>query len=232
MKRYLFVADFHGNMPATRALENALPRLHADEIWFMGDAVGKGPSSAETCDWVRSHCDHFIGGNWDYGIGGKQFPADVYYWDQLGPERLAWLTQLPREAELWLSGIRFRLFHGRPVEELMFDQMDSEVLSGPFQKNHEQYGGVLFADSHKPFFRSLHAGYIMNTGSIGNSLGQPNAHALLLEAEPGEKKAPLLATIISLPYDNQLAAQQARSDTALPRGEAYVREVLTGYYSR
>ena len=116
--KILFLADLHGNLPATLALEKQLPRIGADQLWYLGDAVGKGPSNAETCDWVRAHCDHFVGGNWDYGIGGKQFPADDYYWQQLGPERMAWLNSLPSEAEATVSGVRFRLFHGRPVTVL------------------------------------------------------------------------------------------------------------------
>ena len=94
------VADLHGNLPATEAIAREIAQVGADEIWFLGDAVGKGPDSARTCDWVRSHCTVCIGGNWDYGIGAKEYPADEYYWDQLGEERMAWLRSLPEEAEL------------------------------------------------------------------------------------------------------------------------------------
>lgn len=78
--RYLFLGDLHGNKPATQALEAALPSIRADELWFLGDAVGKGPDCAYTCDWVREHCSHFIGGNWDYGVAAKEFALDAYYW--------------------------------------------------------------------------------------------------------------------------------------------------------
>ena len=71
-------------MVATRALENVIHGISPDDIWFLGDAVGKGPQNDETCDWVRENCRHFIGGNWDYGIAEKAFPADSYFWDQLG----------------------------------------------------------------------------------------------------------------------------------------------------
>ena len=232
MKRYIFLGDLHGNWPATQAMDAMLTSLGPDEIWFLGDAVGKGPDSARTLDWTRERCHHFIGGNWDYGIGGKLFPADQYYWDQLGPERMAWLSALPREAEMWLSGIRFRLFHGRPVERLMQVDDDKTVLMEAFRKRGVQYGGVIFADSHRPFFRTLRTGYMVNTGSVGNSMGVPNAHALMVEAEPGEKRAPLMCTILSVPYDNEAAARDARGDPGLPMRAAYINEVLTGVYSR
>lgn len=230
--RIVMLADLHGNLPATQAMEAHLKHLAPDEIWFLGDAVGKGPSNAETCDWVREHCTLCLGGNWDYGIGGKEFAADGYFWDQLGPERMAWLNGLPREAEVTLGGVRFRLFHGRPVMPLMQGHDNSALLSRAFHRNGEDFGGVIFADSHRPFVRSLHDGYMINTGSVGNSMGVNRAHALLVEGEKTNAPAPLSFSILSVPYDNQAAAQIARQDEQLPHREAYIKEVLTGYYSR
>lgn len=229
--KILFLADLHGNLPATLALEKQLPRIAPDQTWFLGDAVGKGPSNAETCDWVRAHCDHFVGGNWDYGIGGREYPADHYFWNQLGEERLRWLNSLPREAEITVSGIRFRLFHGRPVTELMTATTDSAVMAQAFQRDGETFGGIIFADSHRPFIRSLSAGYAVNTGSVGNSLGVNRVHALVLEGGDSPEE-PLLFTILSIPYDNEAAADLARQDAGLPHRDAYIREILTGVYSR
>ena len=53
--KILFLADLHGNMPATLAMEKEIKNLGVDKIWFLGDAVGKGPESDKTCDWVRTH---------------------------------------------------------------------------------------------------------------------------------------------------------------------------------
>lgn len=231
--RIAMLGDLHGNLPATLAMEQALSGLSIDEIWFLGDAVGKGPQSRETCDWVREHCSRFVGGNWDYGVGGKMFPADGYYWDQLGPERLAWLKGLPREMDVTISGTRFRLFHGRPVTGLLHAQSDKELLSEVFTANDTTYGGVIFADSHRPFLRTLNEGYIVNTGSIGNNMGVPKAHALIVEGEPDSAAPGLLQmTILSVPYDNEAAVAAAMADDRLPFRDAYVREIRTGIYSR
>ena len=123
------IGDLHGNYIATLALEAALKQVQPDEIWFLGDAVGKGPQNAETCDWVMKHCSLCVGGNWDYGIGGKEFPEDGYFWNQLGPERMEWLRTLPPERDVWISGVHFRLFHGRPVTPLISAQTDKEVFT-------------------------------------------------------------------------------------------------------
>ena len=230
--KIVMLADLHGNLPATLAMDAMLQQVQPDEVWFLGDAVGKGPSNAETCDWVRSHCTLCLGGNCDYGIGGKEFAEDGYFWAQLGPERMDWLKNLPREAEVTLGGIRFRLFHGRPVTPLMRVNDDKELLGQAFHTGKGDFGGVIFADSHRPFVRSLQDGYIINTGSVGNSLGVNRAHALLVEGEKGDTPAPLMFTILSVPYDNQAAADIARQDEHLPHRDAYINEIITGKYSR
>ena len=45
MGKILFLADIHGNMPAIQALEKEIEIIQPDEIWFLGDAVGKGPEN-------------------------------------------------------------------------------------------------------------------------------------------------------------------------------------------
>ena len=231
--RIAMVGDLHGNLPATLAMERTLAGLNIDEIWFLGDAVGKGPESPATCDWVRAHCTRFVGGNWDYGIGGKHFPADAYYWDQLGPERMAWLSELPREMDVMISGTRFRLFHGRPVTELMHAGSDRDTLVACFTHDGVTYGGVIFADSHRPFLRTLDVGYIVNTGSVGNNMGVPKAHALVVEGQLDSAEPGLLQmTTLSVPYDNEAAVAAAMADDRLPYRDAYIRELRTGIYSR
>lgn len=228
-----FIGDLHGNYIATQALEAEIKRHNVDEIWFLGDAVGKGPQNAETCDWVRANCKVCIGGNWDYGIGGKEFPEDGYFWAQLGPERMEWLRTLPSESDCWISGTHFRLFHGRPVTPLISVQESKEVFAQAFRANGTTYTGIIFADSHRPFVRTLNDGYALNTGSVGNSMGVPKAHALIIDGELGcEAPASMTMTILSVPYDNEAAAEMARQDGDLPHRESFIREVLTGIYSR
>lgn len=43
MGKILFLSDIHGNMPAVYALEKVIDKIQPDDIWFLGDAVGKGP---------------------------------------------------------------------------------------------------------------------------------------------------------------------------------------------
>ncbi len=239
MAKILFLADLHGNMPATLALEKEMDRICPDDIWFLGDAVGKGPESDKTLDWVRTHCRHFIKGNWDDGCvqSSKSDNAsedpNSFYCQQLGKERLDWLESLPLEDEVLISGINFRLIHGRPVDINFHSYLSMDELRPGFKDTKGKlHGGFISADCHMPYIRSHELGYAINTGSVGNSLGVTRCHALLIEGEPGSSVlSPFSMNILSIPYDNELAAKIA-DEYPLPNREAYKTEVLTGVYSR
>ena len=229
--KIVLLADLHGNMTATEAMERELEKIGPDETWFLGDAVGKGPESDRTCDWARNHCQHWIAGNWDRGLSSSR-NEDNFYTRQIGQERFDWLDSLPLEDELTISGIRFRLVHGRFLDPLYlsFDP-DEKLREGfRFHDGRPDADGMICADSHRPFIRPLEGGYALNTGSIGNNLSLPRAHALLLEGE--KEPGTLRITILSVPYDNRKAAERADLYPDMPLKEAYQREVLTGEYSR
>ena len=40
--KIVLLADLHGNMVATKAMEQELERIRPDEVYFLGDAIGKG----------------------------------------------------------------------------------------------------------------------------------------------------------------------------------------------
>ncbi|NLM86825.1 MAG: metallophosphoesterase family protein [Clostridiales bacterium] len=225
---YALIADLHGNLPALRALEQDLKEQLPDQIWCLGDMVGKGPHSDQTLDWALEHCEVILGGNWDYGIGCKLYPRDVFYHKQLGEQRLQTLANLPREKHLTLSGRKIRLIHGRPVmPRLHYIQEPKEELLPLLAPDFDL---LLYADCHRQGLRTL-SGQIVNIGSVGNGLGVPMVQYLLLTGSEGEAPARLEMRYVTLPYDNKAAAQDARETPGLPDAEAYIKEVLTGQYA-
>ena len=228
------IADLHGNWPATQALEKDLLSQHADKIFCLGDAVGKGPSSDRTLDWAVHNCDLMLGGNWDYGVGYQRFPNDEFYWEQLGEKRLKILRELPQEHHLTLSGRRIRLFHGRPVmEDLITICNDTEDIL-PFFSDEKgnAFDVVGYADAHRQGLRTLSAGLFLNCGSVGNALGNPRCCYALLEGNPNDSSAALEIRLRSVDYDRCEAVRQAKEMPALPRGDCYIHEIETGKYSR
>ena len=222
------IADLHGNLPAVMALQAHLESEQPDLIWCLGDVVGKGPSSRECYDWVMQHCDLLLGGNWDIGVGERNYQRDAYYHKQLGEQRLKALASLPLEKNIVLSGRNIRLIHGRPVMERLHRTHDPKESLIPFLPPGVDM--LIYADSHRQGIRTLH-GQIINIGSVGNALGIPMVQYAILEGDEGTQPAPLEVRMITLPYDNEAAAEDARQAVGLPDAEAYINEVKTGVYS-
>ena len=226
------VADLHGNLPAVEALDNDLKRRNISRIFCLGDMIGKGPSSPETLDWALSRCEVLLQGNWDSGIAFKEFPADEFYYRQLGEKRMKILRELPIEHEMLLSGRKTRLFHGRPTMPRAIQVYDDgNDLEKYFLPDYEVVG---YADVHRQGVRVLkHKGLLFNTGSVGNGIGMNMVQYAIVEC--GDRREdPLDVTMVTLPYDNERAARDARhaGEKGLVNADLFVREVLTGYYSR
>jgi predicted phosphodiesterase len=226
--RIALIADLHGNLPALQTLEQDLACKQPDEIWCLGDLVGKGPSSDITCDWVFERCSLILGGNWDYGIAHREFLRDSFYHEQLGQSRLDKLAALPTDHCMWLSGRHIRLIHGRPVMQELIHIHDSKERLLPLLA--PDFDVLIYADCHRQGIRTIR-GQIINTGSVGNGLGLPMVQYALLEGEPGQEMTSLDIRLVTLPYNNQAAAQDARRTRGLPDAHAYIHEVLTGEYA-
>lgn len=232
--RIALFADLHGNRPATMALEQDLLRQKPDRVFCLGDIVGKGPSNDFTFDWAMAHADVILGGNWDYGVGHQQYSGDAYYWEQLGPERLRILRELPLEKELLLSGRRVRFFHGRPVMESLVTVRSDVSLIEPFFRTPDggRYDAVIYADAHRQALRTLTPGLFANVGSVGNALGEPRCCYALLECQPGAEAAEWELRFRQLEYDREAAIRQAEAAPRVPRIDTYINELRTGIYSR
>lgn len=231
--RIALIADLHGNRQATEALEEDLKLTCPDELWCLGDLVGKGPANVFTFDWAVSHCSLILGGNWDYGIGAKQFPNDAFYWDSLGKERLEYLARLPLEKTVVYSGRRIRLFHGRPLmDKLIGIRNDQEEIETLFvDEKGLRWDVLLYADTHRQAFRTLNPGLFINIGSIGNAIGEVHGCYALMEGEPGGAKTSFEIRFRQFEYDRESAALEALA-SGMPNAELFVNEIRTGFYSR
>ncbi len=228
LKEIAVIADLHGNMPATRALEEDLRRRKIDTVFCLGDIVGKGPCSAETFDWACQHCQVIVQGNWDYGIGEKLFPNDQFYYDQLGPDRMRRLRELPREHVFTLSGRKIRLIHGRPVmQNLLTPSASAECLLPLFEPDYDVVG---YADVHRQGLRMVDTkGILFNTGAVGNPLGVTMVQYAIMR---GDDDAALDISFVTLPYDRDAAIRDTDRHPGLPNGALFKTELSTGVYAR
>ena len=234
MTEIALVADLHGNWPATLTAEKDIRARGIQRIWCLGDVVGKGPSSDRTFDWAVSNCEFILRGNWDEGVGKRQFPRDRFYYDQLGEKRMEALLQWPSEHICRFSGRKMRLFHGRPLMPMpYYVHEDARMLEKYFLPDFDVVG---YADAHRQGLRVLGVkGILFNTGSVGNSLGVPMAQYAILRGEPdGEALSPLDVALVTAPYDREQAILDAREagKQGMPNADLFEQEIRTGIYAR
>ncbi len=231
--RIALIADLHGNLPATMAVDRDLAARKIETVYCLGDMVGKGPSSAATMDWAVKRCEILLAGNWDIGIATKHYPADGYYWNMLGEKRMELLTNLPLEHHFYMSGLHIRLIHGRPVtKELLFIQSEREKLEELFEKDGETFHVLGYGDCHRAGYRTVNKGFVVNCGSVGNAMGVNRACYAILQGQPGKEPAPFDVTMVSVPYDVEAAIEDAQNDPWLPFRDSYITELRTAIYSR
>jgi predicted phosphodiesterase len=144
---------------------------------FGGD-VAWGPLPVETVDRIRSLDALAIRGNADRDLD------DDWLEQQLGPERLEWLTTRPEQLELEIEGLGRVLFcHGSPRsdEEMLLrtasDERLTQILMGV------QADVVVCGHTHMQFERRLGEKRVVNAGSVGLPYGTAGAH--WVELGPG-----------------------------------------------
>lgn len=236
MTEIALVADLHGNLPATLAVEKDIRSRGIERIWCLGDVVGKGPSSDDTFDWAEKNCEFILQGNWDEGIGHKLFPKDAFYYSQLGERRLKALLELPLERHCLISGRKTRLLHGRPIMPLpYYVHEDYEQLFPYFSPDFQAVG---YADVHRQGVRLLgFKGILFNTGSVGNGLGLGAGmaqYAILRGEIDSADPAPYDVAMVTLPYDVDRAVRDAEvaGKRGLHNWDLFIKEITTGVYAR
>jgi len=112
LDRMAVISDIHGNLPALEAVLADIEARGISRIYGLGDLAGKGPDGAAAIDISRRVCVATVQGNWDESLANAE-PDSTVMWHrrQLGPERLAWLRDLPPTVDFRLSGRKVRLFH-------------------------------------------------------------------------------------------------------------------------
>src|SRR5262245_6156312 len=234
------ISDLHDNIPALEAVLRDIKRRNISRIFCLGDLVGKGPHSEKVVDICQDVCEVTIKGNWDdYIVHDTEKPTMRWHQQRLGPERLAYLRQLPQTIDFWMSGRRVRLFHASqesvyyrvrmddPREKLLALFTNTAFTGSTFEPNVVGYG-----DLHRAFVIHFHQQMLFNVGSVGNPLDMPQASYAILEGTYMSQRADTFAIhVIRVPYDIELAIQHA-AEADMPELEAYAQELRTAQYRR
>jgi protein phosphatase len=232
------ISDLHGNLPALEAVLRDIQRRNIPRIFCLGDLVGKGPHAEQVVDICRDVCEITIKGNWDDAIvRNTDQPTMRWHQQRLGPERLAYLRQLPQTIDFWMSGRRVRLFHAS--QESVYYRVRME---DPREKHLAMFTNTAFTghtvapdvvgygDLHRAFVLPLHQQMLFNVGSVGNPLDMPQASYAILEGTYNSQQVDTFAVhMIRVPYDIERAIQQAAA-AHMPELDLYAHELRTARY--
>jgi predicted phosphodiesterase len=196
--RILLLSDIHANLEAMEACLAAAPSF--DAAVNLGDIVGYGASPNEVTERSRDLGKIFVRGNHDKAATGvmelddfNPMAAAAALWtrNQLTPENLKWLSELPHGPVPLPSEPEVQLVHGSPNDEDEYvvslgDALAPLITLGSpltfFGHTHLQ-GGFFAngsaADGFRPEYKTvgqaesvpLHlktdARYLINPGSVG-----------------------------------------------------------------
>jgi len=230
MRQIAFFADIHGNLPALEAVTEDIRRRGIEEIYFLGDMVGKGPSGAEAVDGIRDLCTSAVYGNWDRLVSGNyQGHGGPWFRAQLSEEQLKYLRGLDRDLCLQVAGRTVRCYHGRFTIPHVVMPYDGRKAVQQAQEAVGEANITIMADSHHPFQVMNQGKMLINTGSAGNPCDRvPKASYFILR----EEGTTLETSHIRLDYDVERAVRLAEQAQELPMQAEYIQELRTGIYMR
>ncbi len=236
MKHYAVLSDVHGNLPALRAVLDALRDTPLDGMLVAGDLTG-GPQPNETIRLLLERGAYLIRGNTDENIlryvsgqapdvwhTSKQWAIMRWSVKQLAPDLLALLQSLPEQRVVALPGAgQVRMVHGSPrsSSEGLFPHKFPERLEAALALTPEAV--LICGHTHLPWQLEREGKLVCNPGSVAASLnGIPHAHYALLEWD-GQCWA---AEHFNVPYDLASIRRANQDSGLLADGGALARAFL------
>lgn len=229
--RILAISDIHGNLEALRRVLDAAGPV--DHVLCTGDLVDYGPRPRECVTLVRERAAVTVRGNHDEAAafdvscrcGAAYRAASEATREQvrraLPADQLAWLGQLPIQADLTLGGVRFHLVHATPEHPLYEYLRPDQAARWAAQVEAIDADVILVGHTHLPMILRVGAKVVVNPGSVGQPRdGDPRAgFALIDDGVPSLQRcaydveatvSDLAATGLSAEWVEQLAGNLRR----------------------
>ena len=229
--------------------------LGVDDIFCLGDVIGKGAFPAEAVDVCRERCTETLRGNHeDFFLTDPDVDHYVWVRERLSEEQLRWLAERPVRKDLYLSGRKVRLCHAGP------DDVHLRVYPGHDRKKKLELFKALDNDGRPPDvfgYGDVHYAYLeyfdsrrtlFNPGSVGNSMELPQASFAvitgILESGPADAFegnpmadhtacSPFGIQFYRVPYDIEKEVRLTLSSSMPEKGrDIYIREIETGTWGK
>lgn len=245
--RIALLSDIHGNLLALDAVLGDL-RQHGpyDQIIVAGDLVWSGPWPAEVVDRVQGIGAAVIQGNTDAFFlrqrGAAPFSKDEdrfaahlkWMMDRLGPERVAYLTDLPFSHRVSPApGHDLLVVHANPVDvnqvltPYMSDADYDEMLLDEGGREPD-WQALAFGHLHVPFTRRWRGRLLVNVASAGLPMDGDQRAAYAVLAWNGQDWH---AEHHRVYYPVPVVAHEMRT-SGMPRGKHFAERLVAASYGR
>jgi putative phosphoesterase len=234
MEQIAIISDIHGNMTAFDAVLADIDARGIDRIFNLGDLFGKGPSGSAAIATTRERCEATVRGNWDALVAAEipdPSPALRWWLNEMSDDDHRWIASLPYAFDLTFGGVPVRLFHASSDSEFhrVHRRHTDEDFRSMFVNTAATGDGpipdvVIYGDIHSAYIEQSAGKTLINAGSVGNPLDQPNATYVVLTASDS-----IETEIVRVPYDIEGEVAIA-ADLGMPELEAYAIELRTSLY--
>lgn len=119
--RIAVFSDIHGNLEALKAVIGDIKKSNFDKVYFLGDAISKGPNPRECLDLIMENNINMVLGNHElYYLRGYEIDKRIseeeklhqkWTWSQLNDKHREYLNKCPLEISEVFDGIRVCFKH-------------------------------------------------------------------------------------------------------------------------
>ena len=230
------LSDIHGNTTALAGVLEDAKNLGATEYWLLGDIFLPGPGANDLVALLKDlPITASVRGNWDDcvletldGEYGLEDPQEIqlmrltqYLMEDLNPEHIDWLRNLPMVAKKEVEGLRFSLSHNLPEKNYGGDLLVENGTEKFDQLLDEATDVAVYGHVHKQLLRYGSQGQqIINPGSIGmpyfdwEGLKNHRAQYALLEVENGE--------LVNIQFRKVVYDYEAELESAKTKGLPFI----------
>jgi predicted phosphodiesterase len=229
--RVVVMSDIHGNGPALHAVHDSLPEH--DAVFVAGDLCLEGPCPAAVVDLIATQGWIAVMGNTDRDIldpppdaGSRKGELVAWTREQLGTERLAWLSALPFSRRFRSDGDELLVVHANPLN--MNEQLYPDMTASQLQPYIDAADATImaFGHLHIPYVRPVENLLLIDVSSVGHPKDHDLRAAYTVITWDGATRS---VQQVRVPYDVEETVRLMR-ESGMPHPRKEIDSLLKASY--
>lgn len=225
------ISDIHANLYALDSVLEDIKEKGIAKIYCLGDLVGYHTKPNEVLDQIRFHNIPCILGNHDEKIliwDEKKTKAEeveekdfVTFWtyEQIDPENLEFLRQLPKTMTVEIFGKSILLAHGSPSHISEYIRKEDTTRQEEIAIALKEENGLIFGHTHDCYRKIVKDKVFINAGSVGRMKDGDNRACYTMISED------FTVEFVRVPYDHETLAKEI---LASPLPDQFAEVIRTG----